>query len=106
MTIHADSRLDTLRLALQEQADRHADELTRLTAYGADPEQHGLDPYTLSALVESARQALADSTEALKRLANGSYGFCELCRRDIPVERLQILPHVRYCVPCQQTRSG
>jgi DnaK suppressor protein len=60
----------------------------------------------VAALVDSSRQVLADTTEALKRMADGTYGVCERCRHDIPVERLEILPHARSCVPCQQTRHA
>jgi RNA polymerase-binding transcription factor DksA len=106
MTISGDGPLHTLRLILQAQAERHTDELTRLTVHGTDPEHNGLDRHTVAALTESARQALADITEALKRMSEGTYGLCQHCRRDIPVERLQILPQARFCVPCQQTRGG
>jgi DnaK suppressor protein len=103
MTTSTNSRMYTLQLALQAQFERHADELTNLTMHSAAPERNGLDPQTIAALIDSTRQALADTTEALKRMGNGTYGRCERCRLDIPVERLEILPHARFCVPCQQT---
>lgn len=103
MTIISNAPMHTLRLALQAQFERHTDELTRLTMHGTDPEDNGLDPQTLAALIDSTRQALADTTEALKRMADGAYGRCERCQVDIPAERLEILPHARFCVPCQQS---
>jgi DnaK suppressor protein len=106
MTISTYSRMHALRLALQTQFERHADELTNLTTHSAAPERNGLDPQTIAALIDSTRQALADTTEALKRMRNGTYGRCGRCRLDIPVERLEILPHARFCVPCQQTYRG
>jgi RNA polymerase-binding transcription factor DksA len=106
MTITANERADTLRRALEDQFERHTDELTNLTLNGAGPEHIGLDAQTVAALIDSTRQALADTAEALKRMAEGTYGRCERCRIDIPVERLEILPHARYCVPCQAARHG
>jgi RNA polymerase-binding transcription factor DksA len=106
MTISTNRRMHPLQLALQAQFERHADELINLTTHRADPERNGLDPQTIAALIDSTRQALADTTEALKRMNNGSYGRCERCRLDIPVERLEILPHARFCVPCQQELRG
>jgi RNA polymerase-binding transcription factor DksA len=50
-----------------------------------------------------ARVSLARVEEidaALARLAAGSYGTCESCGRDIPVERLEIRPAARTCVDC------
>ena len=99
-------RTDRLRLVLEEQFERHTDELTRLTGHGGAAERNGLDPHTAAALVDSSLQVLADTIEALKRMADGTYGVCERCRHDIPVERLEILPHDRFCVPCQQTRHA
>ncbi|GAA0903926.1 TraR/DksA C4-type zinc finger protein [Virgisporangium ochraceum] len=104
MTTGTDGRLLTLRQTLQDQAERHTDELARLTTHGTAAD--GMDPQTVAALVESTRQALADTTQALKRISDGSYGRCERCGVDIPVERLEILPHARFCVPCQQARRG
>lgn len=101
MTISTNNRLRTVRQALQAQAERQADELARLTAHRTAPENNGMDPQTVDALIDSTRQALADTTEALKRTADGTYGRCERCGLDIPVERLEIRPHARFCVPCQ-----
>jgi RNA polymerase-binding transcription factor DksA len=104
MTISANDRLHTLRQTLHDQLERHTDELTKLTAHTTDPARGGLDPQTVAALTESTRQAVADITQALRRVAEGTYGRCERCRADIPHERLEILPHARFCVPCQHAR--
>lgn len=106
MTISTNPDLYTLQQALEDQFDRQTAELTDLIAHGTDPEHHGLDRQTVAALADSTRQALADTTEALKRMADGTYGRCERCQVEIPVERLEILPHARFCVACQQARHG
>lgn len=105
MTILDNGHLHTLRQTLQAQFDQQTDQLVRLTAHRADPEHNGLDPDTVSALIDSTRQAVADTTEALKRIAQGTYGHCEHCQQEIPPERLRILPHARFCVPCQSRPS-
>lgn len=48
----------------------------------------------------TARRALADTEEALGRLAAGSYGHCEQCAADIPARWLQRRPEARYCPRC------
>ena len=53
-----------------------------------------------------ADEAIADIEDALARLDNGSFGTCEQCGAAIPVERLEIVPHTRYCVDCPPQRSG
>ncbi|WP_073950764.1 TraR/DksA family transcriptional regulator [Streptomyces kebangsaanensis] len=56
----------------------------------------------LSAQKSALKQALKDIEAAFGRLDGGSYGSCEHCAKPIPVERLEILPYARCCVPCQQ----
>lgn len=51
------------------------------------------------------RTAVAEVDAALVRLDDGSYGMCGRCEAPIPPERLEIMPHARYCVACQQSDS-
>ncbi len=46
----------------------------------------------------AARQAAV--TEALKRIADGSYGICVSCERPIPYGRLIAMPETAHCVSC------
>ncbi|WP_409467257.1 TraR/DksA family transcriptional regulator [Streptomyces sp. HC307] len=57
-------------------------------------------------LAASARMVLADVEAALKRMDDGSYGTCHLCRRPIDRERLMIVPQARYCARCQQVKEA
>jgi RNA polymerase-binding transcription factor DksA len=50
----------------------------------------------------AARRALADTEEALGRLAAGSYGRCEQCAADIPARWLTSRPEARYCPRCSR----
>jgi len=52
-------------------------------------------------LDQSTRQ-LREVRVALQRLANGTYGWCEECEREISGKRLDALPWARYCVRCQE----
>lgn len=45
---------------------------------------------------------LRDIEDARERMADGSYGACEECGRDIPVQRLLAQPSARRCVTCQE----
>lgn len=97
--------MHTLRRILQAQFDQQTEQLASLTAHRTDPERSGMDPETVPALINSVREALAATTEALKRMADGTYGRCDQCQQQIPPERLEILPHARFCVPCQSRRG-
>lgn len=49
----------------------------------------------------AARQGLADTEEALGRLASGRYGLCEGCTDAIPARLLAAAPEARYCLRCR-----
>jgi DnaK suppressor protein len=103
-TVHVP--IELLRDTLEEQFRRHTDQLAELTVCSQEPDRGGYDVVTLGALITSARHAVADTAHALRRMADGSYGSCERCTTTIPPERLEILPHARFCVPCQRLQTG
>ena len=98
--------IEMLRSTLEEQFQRHTDQLAELTVRSQKAYRGGYDDDTLAARIVSSRQALADTAQALKRMADGTYGICERCAADIPLERLEILPHATLCVPCRRARTG
>ncbi len=54
----------------------------------------------LAALLDQARQHLADLDQALARLDQGSYGRCERCGQPIAPARLAARPAARTCIAC------
>jgi RNA polymerase-binding transcription factor DksA len=54
----------------------------------------------------SARRALADTEDALTRLANGRYGRCEHCATALPPGVLAVEPETRYCERCLPESAG
>ena len=51
-------------------------------------------------LATEARQRLADTEEALGRLAAGGFGLCEQCATPVPHAMLTATPESRYCLRC------
>jgi DnaK suppressor protein len=51
---------------------------------------------------DAGRKNLRDIEDALIRIRDGSYGVCERCGKAIDEPRLEILPHTRYCINCQE----
>jgi RNA polymerase-binding transcription factor len=99
-TVRRDEWLADMRVRLCAACDEQSANLVGLAAITPDPG----DADAHIALLAATRQALADATEALLRIEEGRYGTCERCRADIPTERLDILPHARFCVACQSRR--
>jgi DnaK suppressor protein len=73
----------------------------------ADSAQATAERSQLVSMIEGLRSHHADIVSALARLDNGTYGKCERCGREIPIERLEARPTARLCVTCKQaTGSG
>jgi RNA polymerase-binding transcription factor DksA len=98
-------RLSGLRASLSEDFAAQTARLKELTEISADTGDPG-EAHNRAALVAATRRSLEQITGALRRIAEGSYGRCEKCGTQIPGERLEVLPHARFCVPCQQKHNG
>ena len=56
-------------------------------------------------LLGPKRQELEAIEEALQRLENGNYGFCEVCGQPIEPRRLEIMPETPLCRECMSQRE-
>lgn len=52
----------------------------------------------LAAVTGQAREHLLEVDAALRRVADGTYGVCEVCGRAVPAARLEARPTARTCV--------
>jgi DnaK suppressor protein len=66
------------------------------------PATDGTEREIADALAVAAETALRDVVAALDRMADGSYGLCIDCRAPMPPVRLEVLPQVARCMPCQR----
>jgi DnaK suppressor protein len=98
-TVH--DPIEVLRNRLEKQFQLRTDQLSELVICTQETHRGGYDEETLIALIVSSRQALADIADALRRMAEDTYGTCKRCAVSIPLERLEILPQARFCVACQ-----
>jgi RNA polymerase-binding transcription factor DksA len=53
------------------------------------------------ALSGQASLAVEEIDDALKRIEDKTYGYCERCYQPIPKPRLRALPYARLCVACK-----
>ncbi len=53
------------------------------------------------ALSGQATLAVEEIDDALKRITDKTYGYCERCFQPIPKPRLRALPYARLCVACK-----
>lgn len=69
-----------------------------------NPVEDGTDAYDRQfglSLASSEQEAVAQMNDALRRLADGTYGVCEQCQGGIEKARIEALPFVRTCIRCQ-----
>jgi phage/conjugal plasmid C-4 type zinc finger TraR family protein len=94
------------RIRASRRADESDSELAHLDQHpadeGSDTHDREVDVTTEIFLEEEDRRI----TEARRALADGSYGICRDCGRDIPKERLEAMPEAIRCVDCQRRFEG
>ncbi len=74
-----------------------------------DPAEQGLIDLladTGLSVADIRRQELTAMDEAMGRLERGNYGVCEACGKEIPEERLRVMPFARYCREDQEKQEG
>jgi DnaK suppressor protein len=99
------SWLADLRATLADDFATQTARLRELSELNADTGDPG-EAHNRAELLVTTRRAIEQITGALRRIADGTYGTCQNCDRNIPVERLEVLPHARFCVPCQEKANG
>jgi RNA polymerase-binding transcription factor DksA len=63
---------------------------------GTEEFLHGIT----AVLLQNEERIVEQAQDALERIDAGTFGVCEECEADIPDERLDAMPFVRYCVEC------
>jgi RNA polymerase-binding transcription factor DksA len=96
--------MELLRTMLEDDFAAQTARLTQLTVYARLPRRAGYDAHTLNGLAADARQRIADTAQALRRMSEGTYGVCAECRRPIPLGRLRNTPHATHCTLCDRRR--
>jgi DnaK suppressor protein len=56
----------------------------------------------LLSLSDGEREQLLLIDEALKRLAHGEFGVCQVCRKEIGAKRIVAIPWTPLCIDCQE----
>jgi RNA polymerase-binding transcription factor DksA len=115
------STVPDLRLVLRERLERDRAELLAqagtdfddaspapaTTGFGeTEHGASGIDRSIRAALDAQAVARLVEVDAALRRLDTGTYGRCERCEAEISPARLEAIPEVRLCMPCQKREDA
>jgi DnaK suppressor protein len=106
----------TLTGDLRRHRDELAQELERLTAppepgsaiaFGkriGEGTTEAIERLSTTATARSIATSLADTDRALEKVADGTYGRCDVCEEPIPDERMEARPTTAHCVGCSAKR--
>jgi DnaK suppressor protein len=110
-TLRPDGSLSKLRAALASDREgrlaliaNHTAVVSALT--GQVDSDSSLERELAEAAIARASEAIRDIDVALARVDAGTYGLCDSCGAQIPLERLEAIPHARICVGCSSQRSS
>jgi RNA polymerase-binding protein DksA len=111
--------LDAFRLRLSDELKAITHQLTEM---GIDPESGAPTDVAFEQGFADSGQATAEKARvlsigeglieqlhevegALGRIEKGTYGRCENCGKEVPVERLEARPVARLCLDCKKLRG-
>jgi DnaK suppressor protein len=72
----------------------------------ADSAQATAERSQLLSMVDQLKDHYDEVVTALHRFEAGTYGKCERCGNEIPMERLEAIPAARLCVACKQATGS
>jgi RNA polymerase-binding transcription factor DksA len=86
--------------ALRRTGGEAAGNLSNAPYHLADLSNDTIEHEVAVGLLENQGFILEQISSALQRIDNGTYGRCQECRTEIPVERLDAIPYTPHCVRC------
>jgi DnaK suppressor protein len=95
-----------LRLALREQQQTLVARLVTVDGTASTTSYLPGHEERITARLAGIRRLLEETDSAFSRIDDGTYGSCRGCAERISFVRLEILPHTRYCLPCQQRQDA
>ena len=70
----------------------------------ADSSQVTAERGEAEALAHTLQETLSDVERALVKIADGTFGICESCGKEIAAARLEAMPAARLCIDCASKR--
>lgn len=105
------NKVEELKLTLLEKRKQILELLNSgLSSISENGEEDDLDEQSSKAqaddlnsqLINAETRALADIDNALHRIGSDDFGQCIQCEKEIPIARLEFLPHAQRCAMCQE----
>lgn len=88
------------REAFRKAGGEESGKLSNAPLHLADLASDNFEQEVAISLLETEEQRLEEIVAALERIANGTFGRCEECHREILQERLRAIPYTPLCIDC------
>jgi len=92
---------DTLKKSQKEASG----DISGYTYHMADVATDNYDREFSLGLASNERRSLYELDDALKRIDDETFGFCDDCKNPIAKIRLKAVPSARLCIKCQEKRE-
>jgi len=105
---HFKAKLEAMSQDILDEAEKTLLEMTDQSENYPDPADRATAESNRNfelRIRDRERKLLAKIKEALDRLDNGTYGFCESCEDDISAKRLEARPVTTLCVKCKTAQE-
>lgn len=83
-----------------------AGDISSYTLHMADVASDTYDREFALSLAANEQKLLYEIEDALKKIDEGEYGFCESCKKPISKTRLKAVPYARFCLACQKNTEN
>ena len=90
------------RAALQTSRQDASGDLSKMPLDMADIGTDNYEQEFTLGLIETEQATLQEIDEALERIDGKAFGKCVNCERPIPLARLKVKPHAKYCIECKR----
>jgi len=89
---------DTLKKSQKDAAG----DISGYTYHMADVATDTYDREFSLSLASNERKIIYEIDDAIKKIEEGTFGVCEMCKSLIAKTRLKAIPYARLCLKCQQ----
>ncbi len=96
-----DKKVEILNRLLKGQTDYY-DNLKNEGGDLADEASESIERELIYDLSITEKNEVDEIDTALKKIEDKSYGVCESCEKEIPIERMKVKPYAKNCTKCQE----
>lgn len=80
-------------------------DLSAYTVHMADMSSDTYERELSMNIASNEQEVLYQIDDALKRMDEGTYGFCQQCSKPISLSRLKAVPYTSLCISCQRVKE-